>query len=80
MRTPPLPRFEIATRDIDPPTDVQMMVHSAWLLAGIAIALAGCTVADEADLHRAAPDTNTTVAHLAPQANAKSGNVEDLTY
>ncbi|MGE5093520.1 MAG: hypothetical protein ACM3SO_00170 [Betaproteobacteria bacterium] len=77
---PPHANFEIGLRDIDPPTDVQMIVHGAWLLAGIAIAVAGCSVADESQLHQAQPEPNTSVAHLQPQANATSGNVDDMTY
>jgi hypothetical protein len=55
-----------------------MLVHSAWLLAGIAIMLAACSAADDAAL-RAAPEA-TNIAHATPQPNAASGNVQDLTY
>jgi hypothetical protein len=82
MRTPALPQHqhEIGAVLIDPPTDLQLILHSSWLLAGIAIALAACTVADESKLHQVPPDTNASVAHLAPQGNATSGNVQDMTY
>ena len=80
MRTPlpPDANMNAGARDMDPPTDLQIMIHTAWLLAGVAIALAACTAADEAQLHQVPPEQN--VAHLAPQANATSGNVDDMTY
>lgn len=82
MRTPNPPQrhLEIGMHELEPASDIQMLVHSAWLLAGIAIALAACSVADESQLHQVAPDTNTSVAHLEPQANASTGNVQDMTY
>jgi hypothetical protein len=81
MKTPQLPQshFESGVRHVAP-NDIQMMVHGAWLLAGIAIALAGCTVADEASLHDVPANPNTNVAHMQPAPNAQSGNVQDLTY
>ena len=60
--------------------DIRLLVHAAWLLAGMAIALAGCSVSDEADLHAQAPNPGQNIAHAAPQPTAVSGNVEDLTY
>ena len=81
MKTPQLPQshFEAGIQQV-PPNDIQMMVHSAWLLAGIAIAVAGCSVADEANLHQVPADPNTNVAHMQPAPTAQSGNVQDLTY
>ena len=82
MRTEPICR-EIHAGPQDPPSDIQLLMHAAWLLAGVAIALAGCNVTDEADLH-AAPgaeqNANVNVAHLAPQTKDSSGNVQDMTY
>lgn len=80
MRTEPICR-DIQAGLHEPPTDIQMVMHAAWLLAGVAIALAGCTVADESDIH-AAPvsDPNVNVAHLTPQTKDAAGNVQDLTY
>lgn len=79
MRPEPLPR-EIQAGAHEPPSDIQMLMHGAWLLAGIAITLAACTAADEADLHAVPAGPNVAVAHLAPQADAPSGNVQDMTY
>jgi uncharacterized membrane protein len=82
-------RTESITREIqagvrEPASDIQLLMHGAWLVAGIAIALAsaGCTVADEADLHASpAPGSaNVNVAHMTPQAKDPGGNVQDLTY
>jgi hypothetical protein len=81
MRTEPISR-EIHSGLQDPPSDIQMLMHAAWLLAGVAIALAGCTAADEADLH-AAPsriEANQNVARFAPQTQDSGGNVQDMTY
>ncbi|HET7401485.1 MAG TPA: hypothetical protein VFJ62_06875 [Usitatibacter sp.] len=60
--------------------DIQLLVHAAWLLAGMAIAIAGCSVSDEADLHAQRADPGRNIAHAPPQPNATTGNVEDLTY
>jgi hypothetical protein len=81
MRHDPLPR-EIEAGTLEPPSDVQLLMHAAWLLAGVAIALAAsaCTVADEADLHAAKPDPNQNVAHAQPSTTATSGNVQDMTF
>lgn len=78
MRTEPLHR-EIQSGFDEPATDIQLLMHAAWLLAGVAIALAACTTADEA-AHAAPADANQNVARTAPQAQATSGNVQDLTY
>lgn len=80
MRTEPISR-ELMAGPFEPPTDIEMVMHAAWLLAGVAIALAasGCTLADEAKMHTLQPQ-NENVAHAAPSATAASSNVEDLTY
>ena len=74
MRTESLSR-EIHAGPQEPPNDIQLLMHSAWLLAGIAIALAACTASDAAP-----PEPNKNVAHLTPQTTADNGNVQDLTY
>jgi hypothetical protein len=79
MRTQPLPREIIAGMN-EPPSDIQMIVHTAWLIAGIAIALAACTAVDEADLHAKPAPQNENVARVAPQLGAIQGNVQDMTY
>jgi hypothetical protein len=81
MRHDPLPR-EIEAGAFEPPTDIQLLMHTAWLLAGVAIALAAsaCTVADEAQLHAAPPEPHQNVAHAKPSTTAGNGNVEDMTY
>ena len=81
MRTEPISR-EIHSPLQDPPSDVQLLMHAAWLVAGVAIALAGCTAADEADLHATpgADAQNVNVAHLTPQTKDAGGNVQDMTY
>jgi hypothetical protein len=78
MRTEPLSR-EIQSGFDEPATDIQLLMHAAWLLAGVAIALAACTTADES-INAAPADANKNVARAAPQASATSGNVQDLTY
>jgi hypothetical protein len=78
MRTEPLSR-EIQSGFDEPPTDIQLLMHGAWLVAGIAISLAACTTADES-VHAAPVGANQNVARAAPQASATSGNVQDLTY
>lgn len=80
MRTEPISR-ELMAGPFEPPTDIELVMHTAWLVAGVAIALAasGCTVADEAKV-RALEPQNENVAHTAPSATATGGNVEDLTY
>jgi hypothetical protein len=79
MRTDPISCEIHAVQD--PPTDIQLLMHAAWLLAGVAIALAGCTAADEADLHATPPlDAKTNVAHMTPQTKDPGGNVQDMTY
>ena len=84
MRTEPLPPIDQLpfAQAIEGHTDVQLMVHASWLLAGIAIALAGCTVADEAEIHGSTADQarSQAVAHAQPQPTAVAGNVQDLTY
>jgi len=79
MRTEPISR-EIEAGAFEPPSEVQMMMHAAWLLAGVAIALAaaGCTGADAAKVAPTNPNEN--VAHAKPATNASEGNVQDLTY
>ena len=63
-------------------SDIQLLMQAATLLAGVAIAMAsaGCNVADEADLHASQPSANANVARAEPQKTAASGNVQDLTY
>lgn len=78
MRSPLPPQMNSQAGVREVPTDIQMMIHTAWLLAGIAIALAACTSTDESRLHAAPAEQN--VAHMAPSANATSGNVQDMTY
>ena len=78
MRTEPISR-ELQAGLHEPPTDIQMLMHAAWLLAGVAIALAGCTSSDAAVQAKPA-QANENVAHLAPQAKDAGGNVQDLTY
>jgi hypothetical protein len=82
MRTDPLPSLEQipVAHAASHGCDIQLLVHAAWLLAGMAIALAGCSVSDEADLHAQAPNPAQNIAHAPPQPGAASGNVEDLTY
>jgi hypothetical protein len=82
MRTEPLPPIDQIpfAEAVEHHTDIQLLVHASWLLAGMAIALAGCTVADEADVHGSVPDKAAAIAHAQPQPNAASGNVQDLTY
>ena len=84
MRTEPLPPIDQLpfAQAVEQHTDIQLMVHASWLLAGIAIALAGCTVADEADIHGSAADQarSKAIAHAPPQPSAAAGNVQDLTY
>jgi len=82
MRTDPLPSLEQipAANAVTHGCDIQLLVHAAWLLAGMAIALAGCSVSDEADLHAQAREPARNIAHAPPQPGAASGNVEDLTY
>jgi hypothetical protein len=83
MKTEPLPR-DLEVARTNPPDDIQMLVHSAWLLAGIAIALAACTGAPGKG---AMPEAKASLgaqksqgAWPAPAANATSGNVQDMTY
>jgi hypothetical protein len=80
MRTESMPR-EMEAGVCEPPNDIQMLMHGAWLLAGVAIAIAAtaCTVADESQLH-AAPPQNENVAHAPSSPTATSGNVQDMTY
>ncbi len=80
MRTEPISR-ELMAGSFEAPSDIEMLMHAAWLLAGVAIALAaaGCTVADEARM-RALQPQNENVAHATPSTTADSGNVQDLTY
>ncbi|HET7401793.1 MAG TPA: hypothetical protein VFJ62_08435 [Usitatibacter sp.] len=82
MRTDPLPSLDQipVAHATAHGCDIQLLVHAAWLLAGMAIALAGCSVSDEADLHTQAPNAGQNIAHAPPQPGATSGNVEDLTY
>jgi len=82
MRIDPLPSLDqIPAAHVAPHRcDIQLLVHAAWLLAGMAIALAGCTVSDEADLHAQAREPARNIAHAPPQPGTASGNVEDLTY
>ena len=80
MRTEPISR-EIHSQLQEPPSDIQLLMHAAWLLAGVAIALAGCTATDEANLHATpANDASQNVAHLTPQTKESGGNVQDMTY
>jgi hypothetical protein len=69
---------EIQAGAFDPPSDIEMVMHAAWLLAGVAIALAaaGCTGSEAAN--PAPPNAN--VAHAKPASSATDGNVQDLTY
>jgi hypothetical protein len=80
MRTEPLNRELTAGEEA--PNDIQLMMQATTLLAGIAIAIAmmGCDVSDEADLHAAPAEQNTNVAHATPQEGATQGNVQDMTY
>jgi hypothetical protein len=80
MRTEPISR-ELQAGLHEPPTDIQLLMHAAWLLAGVAIALAGCTAADETAVRTAkAADANENVAHMTPQTKESGGNVQDMTY
>ena len=84
MTTQPLPRELESAQVLNPPDDIQMLVHSAWLLAGIAIALAACTGTTGngpmPDAKAAVATEKSQGAWPAPAASATSGNVQDLTY
>ena len=81
MRHEPI-SFELHAGERETASDVQMLVQASVLVAGIVIAMgmSGCSVADEADLHAAAPEANQNVAHAQPAPTASAGNVQDLTY
>jgi hypothetical protein len=82
VRTEPLPSVDQIpfVQAVPQHTELRLIVHASWLLAGMAIALAACTVADESDLHAQAPSHMKNLAHAEPQPNAPTGNVQDLTY
>jgi len=73
---------EMMAGPVEPPNDIELIMHAAWLLAGVAIALAasGCTASDESQLQARPEAQNQMIAHAKPSPTSSSGNVEDMTY